>query len=85
MSAREMFEELGFELSDDKSLGTLKYIKIINSTRPTEYWHINFHKGECVYESFKTIDGDSERDYGFCIFFEWHKAIQKQIEELGWE
>ena len=83
MSAKEMFEELGFIKQDNEKLEIIRYIKTIDSTIPTEFWHIDFHKGEHIYQSYVT-SSLIDRDYNLGIFFEWQKAINKQVEELGW-
>lgn len=74
----------GFIKQDNEVLGIIKYIKTMDSTTPTEFWHIDFHKGEQIYQTYKTTSL-SDRDYDFGVFFEWQKAINEKVKELGWE
>ena len=77
MSAKEMFEELGY--SGDKSYKSIRYSKYVGDNLyqidiDSEYKYINKRK-------YTTVFSDSEVDD---ISFEELKAINKQVEELGW-
>lgn len=81
MSAKEMFEELGFkyEYHENKSINaedTITYHK--------DNLHIQFNLiSKCIIVQNDT----SPMFYGVGIFFinnKLHKAINKQVEELGW-
>lgn len=65
MTAKEMFEELGYEYEqNDKN-----QICICNLDRDEWLW---------FYLDRKTFEYNEE------VYSELHKAINKQIEELGW-
>lgn len=75
-SAKEMFEKLGYEQHKSRyeityNMANLKYID--------DYRYIAFDK-----ES-KTIEVDDSSTEPFYLQIEELKAINKQVEELGWE
>ena len=78
-SAREMFEELGYKVEiDNKEI--LKYKRYGNKygEDDIEIYNVVFDKfSRCFYA---LVDG-----YMSVINIPEYKAIQKQIEELGWE
>ena len=76
MTAKEMFEKLGYEedLNNNFYVG---YIKLIPNTI-TKNRMITFMKDD---KYFTFIDQDNN----VCIDLEELKAINKQIEELGWD
>ena len=74
MSAREMFEKLGyefFERNDHK-----KYIRYTNN-----YHTITFSK---EYKTF-SLRPEELLEHQLVVNIDLFKAIQKQIKELGWE
>jgi hypothetical protein len=94
MSAKEMFEELGFsqfieikksELTFDSEIYIDKIIYngglSMNEKRFCQ--QVVFDKIKKIYDkhSFNNLNGYSNS----AIDMELNKAIQKQIEELGWE
>lgn len=78
MSAKEMFEELGYEKIEDAL--TIQYIDKFNNQ--TRFW-----KNTQMIEMFgqKITDFDTENNEYYCASFELFQAINKQIEELGWK
>ena len=80
MSARKMFEELGFELDEENDLEILYKMKWeISST----YW-VAFDKTNKTFEGFVTSDSPFSLTEAFKITIDELKAINKQVEELGW-
>ena len=83
MTAREMFEKLGYEC-DNGSDGILyaKYIELKNGDIAN--CHIHFDKVDKTIE--KDVSGAmfSMKHYNSKITLEEYEAIQEQIEELGW-
>lgn len=85
-TAKEMFEKLGYELIDlsDKDI---KWFRYIARSERKDYWLIFdfFMKTISVFrvQSKLDIDDENKRFYKQ-IFKSEFKAIQKQIEELGW-
>lgn len=70
-SAREMFEELGYELDNKPRMGVLiSYTKFCND-------------GCCVKGQLAFYDTGIDCDEAF-MTREFIKAINKQVEELGW-
>ncbi len=79
MSAKEMFEELDFTLIKNNEM-ILEYENPYNET-------IYFDKNEKYYSSYcrnNEHDFDVYADEAIIINMKLHKAINKQIEELGW-
>lgn len=75
MKAKEMFEELGYKLKEDESFIYYKNNKLVN-------YHIVFSKEYETVEITPTIDN---RIHTFVrLSRKLLKAINKQIEELGW-
>lgn len=76
MSAKEMFEELGYELyyGDECNITYIKY----NKTRK---------KGKVlnIDSVTKTYEYRTLSCFPLSIDIQLNKAIQKQIKELGWE
>lgn len=66
MTAKEMFEELGFEYG----VNDINQIYAINDEEGTDLWFLNDKK---VFE------------YNGYINVDLLKAINKQVEELGWD
>lgn len=84
MSAREMFEELGYEC--DESCDGILYSKYIDSDRcGVEQHSISFDKVDKVIDKYVGEAGFSHRNYIAYIYLDELKAINKQIEELGWD
>lgn len=78
MSAKEMFEELGYKLKY-KNKYKIMYIKpdvFLNAVLPLDlyqYYKIIINRKDEIIEK-----------YGSAITFEEIQAINKQVEELGW-
>lgn len=81
MTAREMFEELGYTFNQDNVNPQITY-KIKYFVSDTTYIYFNLQNKEVT----KYTDSDSpfEAPKVEEITFNEFKAIQKQIEELGW-
>ena len=75
MSAKEMFEELGYIESENNNKGiTYNY----NFTDYSTYSFIHFNKKD------EKIEMESNVINGYDITLQELKAINKQVEELGW-
>ena len=81
MSAKEMFEKLGYKLANDCKY-YLFYEKALkeNAEYENDYLHISFEKKEKAF--IKTYGDDNSPEI---ITMEELQAINKQIEELGWD
>lgn len=90
MSAKEMFEELGYIQVDTSKNG---YGALIEYERDETY--IDDYESQIEYGTLNTIyfyknktyriEMQSDDDNEELINMKLHKAINKQIEELGWE
>ena len=77
MTAREMFESLGFErqVKDEVINYVLKsgmiaaFVRFYLDTKDYQVW---------------TSENRVRPRYGNMVCPQWHKAITKQLEELGW-
>lgn len=80
MSARKMFEDLGFKLIRDCKFYLL-YEKALkeNAEYENDYLHISFEKQDK--EVIKTYGDDNSPD---AITMRELQAINKQVEELHW-
>lgn len=80
MSAKEMFEELGYKLIRECKYYLL-YEKALKEDAEYEndYLHISFEKQEKAF--IKTYGDDNSPEI---VSMQELKAINKQIEELGW-
>lgn len=74
-SAKEMFEELGYSLVEDSP--NLKYQKVVADT----FWVIYF---DVVFQYVTSALIRGEYNTYHILDVEELKAINKQIEELGW-
>ena len=80
MSAKEMFEKLGYEydyIQNDNSEDTITYHK--------DNLHIQFN---LIGKQVVVQNDSSYAFYGHAVFFinqELLQAINKQVEELGWK
>ena len=82
-SAREMFEELGYEC--DVSCDGILYSKYIDSERcGVEQHSISFDKVDKTIEKYVGEAGFSQKDYRAYINLKELQAINKQVEELHW-
>lgn len=81
MSAKEMFEELGYDLMLDCKY-YIYYQKPLkeNPEYEKDYLHISFEKDDKAF--IKTYGDDNSPEI---IGMQELKAINKQIEELGWD
>ena len=77
MTAKEMFEELGYRQL--KQLKNYKHLLVYEKydSRFKETSVITFNTSARVFS--KELN-----DEGWCIFFPELQAINKQVEELGW-
>jgi len=79
MSAKEMFEKLGYELYEHKTYMFYEKALKENPEYENDYEHIEFN---FISETINKTYGD---DNSVCdITLEELQAINKQIEELGW-
>ena len=74
MSAKEMFEKLGYE--EEHHISYIKYTKKLNQNCCDDVSELRICFYQCE-ESFEKI--------GNSITLEELQAINKQVEELGWE
>lgn len=82
-SARELFEELGYEC--DESCDGILYAKYIDSDRcGVEQRSISFDKVDKTVEKYVGEAGFSHKYYRAYINLKELQAINKQVEELGW-
>ena len=80
MSAREMFEKLGYELNEQNSNKILYKMKWEISTS----YYIGFDIGNKLIEAFITSDSPFTTSEPIDIDIDLLQAINKQVEELGW-
>ena len=78
MTAREMFEELGYTCLPALSLLEHKPIIYSKELAIGKYVSFNFRTG------YKDVLCNCDDDYLFIVDMPTFKAIQKQLEELGW-
>lgn len=78
-NAKEMFEELGYKYSEDDYF--ISYIEH-NDSKPVKYQIIFSKEYKCVEIIFVMFD---KPHYFTRINIDLLKAINKQIEELGWD
>ena len=72
MSAKEMFEKLGYKQSKPENVPVLFYVREVNSCEEIIF-DLKYKK------IYKEIDGELTE-----ITLDELKAINQQIEELGW-
>ena len=72
MTAKEMFEKLGYKYT--------KYGNDIEFNKQFEYAEVKIYFADFA----KTIEISSDKDITFTIDIEELQAINKQVEELGW-
>ena len=78
MSAKEMFKKLGYKKSNE-----YKKINIISYYNEELNWRIDFdNKFHCITGTYYVDDEEFER--GYVIDMKELQAINKQVEELGW-
>lgn len=78
MSAKEMFEKLGYEHYEDEN-----FVDYQEVNDKSVRYHISFCKFEKCIELMPKIDGKTH--YFTRLDRKLLQAINKQIEELGWE
>lgn len=80
-TAKEMFEELGYKMDDEwKDAGDLYYYKsTTNCKYAIEIWFDLIDKSFAKYINDDYCEGDC-----ICIPMQELQAINKQVEELGW-
>ena len=82
MSAKEMFEKLGYKEKINYTYDFIEYDKI-DETHTSE---IVFFKGDKTIQAYKYENWKGEDDgYALSITLEELQAINKQVEELGWK
>jgi hypothetical protein len=82
MTAKEMFEKLGFSKTIFPN-GTIQYEKV----KKDKMSRVRFYLEDKVYSTYYTElseNGVEIRQMTRLINTKTHKAINKQIEELGW-
>ena len=80
-SANEMFEEIGYAYDQDNWHPEITY-KIKHFISDTTFIYFNLQNKE--FSKFTNSDSPFEPSKVESITFDEFKAIQKQIEELGW-
>lgn len=78
MTAKEMFEELGFKLYIDNVIEKsyrIKHDENFSGNDPFNWDYVSFDLKDKTYKVDSMIDG---------IDIKLHKAIHKQCDELGW-
>ena len=79
MNAREMFEELGYELEKDTN-HTIEFYSINNMYEKEERW-ITFYLNDKDY----VISSMTNEEFnGSVMIPQEHQAITQQMKELGW-
>ncbi|MNP70335.1 hypothetical protein D3C76_1665550 [compost metagenome] len=92
MTAKEMFEALGYSRVEDSTMG-IQYIKKSNRSEmqrigmlKTKYMEFyRKHKDITIKTITEFIDGSKSNSNLESIDLEEFKAIQKQVLELGWK
>lgn len=79
MSAKEMFEELGYEQTKLKKFVKYTYKKYISN-----WYHIMFDLEEKTIDCYISNDSPFSPPEPFSTTINELKAINKQVEELGW-
>lgn len=79
MNAKEMFEKLGYEQRKHEH-----YIKYVKKPFISDWFVILFDLKEQVFSSIITTDSPFTPDVPLELNIEELKAINKQVEELGW-
>ena len=70
MSAKEMFEELGYKYIEDYNRCLFRYVNMNENPYVYIYFYVD-----------KQIEVASDYELSYKVF----QAINKQIEELGWK
>lgn len=70
MSAKEMFEELGYKYLEDYNSCLFRYVNMNENPYVYIYFYVD-----------KQIEVASDYELSYKVF----EAINKQIEELGWK
>lgn len=81
MTAKEMFEKLGYELDERNKNEILYKMKWEISS---SYW-VSFNLLAKSFECFITSDSPFEPSKSYEINIDLLQAINKQVEELGWK
>ena len=79
MTAKEMFEELGYEIELDNKM-ELVYIREFNHDG-----YDDVETNKIIFDKIHYLVSCTNQGYYIPISFIELKAINKQIEELGWE
>lgn len=79
MSAKEMFEELGYELRSHKNI-----IRYVNKQYVSDWNYIDFNLKEKTIYAHIMSDSPFTPDSPLELNLKEIQAINKQIEELGW-
>lgn len=79
MSAKEMFEELGYEQVKGQTFTAYKFKNTISDT-----YIIEFDLLEKKIEIYLQSDSPFTPNYPYSINTQELKAINKQVKELGW-
>lgn len=79
MSAKEMFEELDYEQTKTK-----RFIKYTYKYFTSNWYHIMFDLEEKLIDCYISNDSPFSPNEPSSISIDELKAINKQVEELGW-
>lgn len=84
MSAKEMFEELGYEQEEYKDKIAYHLEQVVLGQK--NCFGVSFDKDFKSYHTYAYgwFENGTPFDTNLCIDIKLHKAINKQIEELGW-
>lgn len=80
MSAKEMFEKLGYDIDEENNLEKLYKMK----WEITSSYFVDFDKTKKTVECFTTSDSPFVPCESFKIDMDLLQAINQQISELGW-
>ena len=84
MSAKEMFEMLGYKLDKQTIFYPLKYKYVCYRKEPYTIL-FTISDNEIVFKKyFNSDNGRDYSDYAYAIHRNELEAINKQVEELGW-
>jgi hypothetical protein len=80
MSAKEMFEKLGYEIDEENDREILYKMK----WEISDTYYVSFNLEYKNFECFVISDSPFEPVKSFEVDLDLLQAINKQIEELGW-
>ena len=80
MTAKEMLEKLGYEIDEENDKEILYKMKWEISSS----YYVGFDLEHKNFECFVTSDSPFEPAKSFAVYLDLLQAINKQVEELGW-